>query len=509
MSAAIDLDFELDPAYVPKWRSPVVPWTFCDAARKQLLREAWGIGEITHHMTPSQYEVYQRFLVWQKRRDGGREYLMDISRRWGKSTVGCVWLISLAIQRPRARLIYVGPELKQIKRFVLPLMGNILSDCPPEMQPHFRRTDMIYEFPNSSRIELIGLDKNPDGARGNAIDGCFCDEAAFFRNLEYLLWSVLKPQMLGRPWARVMCASTPPVSPAHIWSEQMIPTAIKRGAHDIRTLEDADQYSTVEIEEMIAELGGREDSRCQREYFCRHVADANMAIVPEFRQVERAIVKEVAPPEHRDCYTAMDPGWADLTACLFGYWHFERAQLVVEDELAESRMNSGRLAALLKLKESQLWGNLKRNSSNGTQKSQPYRRYSDRDHRLLSDLSREHDLVFIRTLKDNPEQAVNALRVAVSSERIMIHPRCEKLIKHLRNGVWKNEQRAQFAWQGGEFGHFDCVAALIYMWRNINRNRNPAPRVVQTYSSDSYNPALAEANKKVSKWARQRNPLLR
>lgn len=500
---------DIDEAYVPRWRSPVVPFSYCDPERKQLLREAWSIGEITHHMTPSQFDVYQRFMTWKARRDGGREYLMDISRRWGKSTVGCVWLISEAIRRPRSRLPYFGPELKQIKRFVLPLMANILSDCPPEMQPKFRRTDLVYEFPNGSRIELIGLDKNPDGARGNAIDGAFCDEAAFFRNLEYLLWSVLKPQMLGRPWARVMCASTPPVSPAHIWSEQMIRDAINRGAHDIKTLEDADQYSIVEIEEMIAELGGREDSRCQREYFCRHVADANMAIVPEFRDYERKIVLEVPAPEWRDCYTSMDPGWADLTAVLFGYWHFERAQLVIEDELAESRMNSRRLADLLKLKEVELWGGIRRMGSNGQQKPQPYRRYSDRDHRLLSDLAREHDLVFTRTLKDNPEQAVNQLRVAISSERIAIHPRCERLIKHLRNGVWKNEQRASFAWHGGEMGHFDLVAALIYMWRNVNRNRNPAPKVVHTYSSEIYNPSLAEANKKVSKWARTRNPLLR
>lgn len=508
MSAAEQLE-DMDDAYVPRWRSPVCPWTFCDPERKQLLREAWSIGEITHHLTPSQFGVYERFLAWKARRDGGREYLMDISRRWGKSTVGCVWLISEAICRPRSRLPYIGPELKQIKRFVLPLMSNILSDCPPEMQPNFRRTDLIYEFPNGSRIELIGLDKNPDGARGNAIDGCFCDEAAFFRNLDYLLGSILKPQMLGRPWARLMCASTPPVSPAHVWSERMIPDAIKRGAHDLKTLEDADQYSLVEIEEMIEQAGGRESSDCQREYFCRHVADANMALVPEFRHVEHKIIQEVGPPEHRDCYTSMDPGWADLTAVLFGYYHFERAQLVIEDELAETRLNSGRLAEQLKLKEAQLWGHLMRNGANGQKKPQPYRRYSDRDHRLLSDLAREHDLVFTRTLKDNPEQAVNQLRVAISGERIIIHPRCQKLIKHLRNGVWKNDERNSFARHGGEMGHFDLVAALIYMWRNVNRTRNPAPKVVHEYEGDTYNAALSESHKKVSRWARHRNPLLR
>lgn len=498
-----------DYAYAPRWTSPVVPWVNCDPVRRQDLREAWGIGEITHHLTPSQFGTFQKLQLWRKRPDGGREFLMDSSRRWGKSALGCTWLISDAVAHPGWRLPYIGPELRQIKRFVLPLMAMILSDCPPDQRPTYFRSDLVYEFPNKARIELIGLDKNPDGARGNAIDGAFCDEAAFFRNLEYLLKSVLKPQMLGRPWARILCASTPPVSPAHVWSTEMIPSAVMRGAHDIKTIEDADQYSEIEIEEMIAEAGGRDHATCQRELFCRHVADETMAVVPEFRNAEAEMVREVEPPEWRDCYTAMDPGWSDLTGVLFGYWHFEKALLVIEDEVAEARLNSAKIAEQVKAKESALWSGVKRLGTNGTIKTQPYRRYSDRDNRLLSDLSREHDLVFARTVKDNPEQAVNQLRVAVQGMRIAIHPRCAMLILHLRNGVWKNEARQAFAWHGGSMGHFDLIAALIYMWRNVNRQRNPAPRIEHIYHDGTYDSALRSETKKVSKWVKPPNRFMR
>lgn len=489
----------------PRWRSPSIPWVACDKQRRDDLRATWQEGDISYHLTPSQYSTYRKYRDWSARDGAGREFLMDSSRRWGKSALGCVVLLEDAIRNPGARLPYIGPELRQIRRFVVPLMSMLLSDCPPELQPRFYRTDLVYEFPhNGSRVELIGLDKNPDGARGNAIDGAFCDEAAFFRNLEYVLRSVLKPQMLGRPWARVLCASTPPVSPSHIWTAEMIPDAVKRGAHDIKTIEDADQYSPQEIEEIIAESGGRDHPTCQRELFCRHIADATLAIVPEYVGAEKDILMAVEPPYWRDCYTTMDPGWQDLTGVLFGYWHFDLAKLVIEDEIAESQMVSGRIAEEIKRKEAMLWPpeTCKRLKSDGSTVPQPYRRYSDRNRRLLGDLSREHNLVFIPTRSDDIEQDINQLRNAIAAKKILIHPRCVMLQQHLRNGVWKNDRHNIFDREGKTMGHFDLISALNYMWRNVNRHRNPAPKVVPQFDSDRRERLINRQDVRVSKWDR-------
>jgi hypothetical protein len=284
----------------------------------------------------------------------------------------------------------------------------------------------------------------------------------------------------------------------------MIPDAVKRGAHDIKTIEDADQYSPQEIEEIIAESGGRDHPTCQRELFCRHIADATLAIVPEFTGVEKDIVIEVQAPIWRDCYTSMDPGWQDLTGVLFGYWHFEMAKLVVEDEIAESQMVSGRIADEIKRKEALLWPpeTCKRLKSDGTTVPQPYRRYSDRNRRLLGDLSREHNLVFIPTRSDDIEQDINQLRNAVAAKKILIHPRCVMLQQHLRNGVWKNDRHNIFDREGKTMGHFDLISALNYMWRNVNRHRNPAPKVVAQFDSDRRERLISSADTRVSKWDR-------
>lgn len=486
----------------PVWVSPVVPWEFCDYERQEALRESWTCGEISHQLTPSQCSTYEKLRSWEERpyAERGREFVLDSSRRWGKSELGCVWLIENCLRKPNQRYLYIGPERKQIEDLTLPIMARILSECPPEMVPHYHQSKRVYEFPNGSRIELYGLDKNPNASRGGAIDGAFLDECGFFKRLRYLLKSVLKPQMLGRIWACLLLASTPPDTPAHPWSEEVVPSAIVRGAHDLRTIEDADQYPVEEIESMIAEAGGRGDPDCDREYFAKHVADASRVIVPEYPAVAKEIVREVEPPRWRDCYTVMDPGWHDLVAVLFGYWHFADAMLVIEDELAEAKLNSSKIAAQVKAKEAQLWAGLQRVGSDGGLKSQPYRRYTDRDPRLVSDLRVEHDLAFSLAKKDTPEQAVNQLRVAIDAQRIVIHPRCVKLQAHLKAAIWKNELHRTFSWQGGLFGHFDLVAALVYFWRNVQRGRNPAPRAAYSIGADSFDARAAVRDTSASKW---------
>ena len=235
--------------------------------------------------------------------------------------------------------------------------------------------------------------------------------------------------------------------------------------------------SREEKDEFIALAGGRKSVSCRREYFAEHVADSTLAIIPEFTDKEQQIVKKVDAPRWRDCYVSLDPGWKDLTGILFGYCWFEKKILVIEDEAAMPMANSKDIAAVVYAKEKQLWGGLRRysrSSSSGT-REQPYMRWSDVKPETLSDLWMEHGLLFNQTKKDNLDDQVNAVRVAVQQERIIIHPRCQKLIAQLRNAVWKNEARKIFANEGRDFGHFDLVAALIYMYRNINWHRNPYP----------------------------------
>jgi hypothetical protein len=483
------------PARAPgeKWTSLVPAFNEATREEKQLLEAAWRAGDLSFLLTPHQAATAKQIDAWEKRRTiGDRLFVVDAARRIGKSYFMAERGLRKARKRKAARIVYVAQTDKQVRNIALPAFHYLLKSCPPALRPTYRRSDRVFEFDNDSRIELVGLDTNPDSARGSGVDDVLLDEAGFFDGLEYLLYDVIWPQMLGRPHASVVAASSPSSTPAHYWSREVVPACIARDAHVKYTLDDADQYTPEEIEAFWQEMGGRTSTRARRELGAEHIADATLSIVPEFIEAEPTVVQAVEPPLWRDCYTSLDPGFHDSSGVLFAYWHFTERWLVVEDEILAPRMNSKVLADAIKEKEAKLWGELRRRGALGsyTDKPQPYLRISDNDLRLLADLRADHDLPFVATKKDDLKSQVNRLRVAIQEGRIRIHPRCKKLILHLKMGVWKKPGHL-FAQGGGagssdeaELGHFDLIAALVYLHRNVQQNRNPTPMLERYVCAD-------------------------
>lgn len=490
-----------------KWQNPVVPWNAATVAQRQLLDAAWRQGELAFQLTPSQCEVHAKIRHWEQH-GKGRVFCLDSGRRWGKSVLLCTIALEDAVRYAGFRVVYLAPTYDMVKKITLPLFAQLLQTCPPALRPTHVKSENAYVFGNGSRIELIGLDTRPDGARGTGVDKVLPDEAAFFDNLEYLVVSILFPQMLGRPHARMVAASTPPVTPMHYWSTDMVPNAAADEAHDRKTLDDASQYSEEEIAFFYSQMpGGRDGVAARREYRAEHIADETMQIVPEFPKVEKDIVRAVEPPAWRDCYVSLDPGFHDMSAVLFGYWHWDEQKLVIEDEIAAARMNSRDLANAIKDKEERLWGDIRRRTSNGQYqlRPQPYLRVSDNDPRLLADLALDHKLTFVPTQKSDLDKQVNALRVGIQTGSILIHPRCKKLCLHMRMGVWK-KAGTLFAREGGELGHFDLIAALTYMWRNIHKRRNPMPTLERMLMPDIKMPTSRPSNDQRWSAAREANP---
>jgi hypothetical protein len=488
------------PKIRERWQNPVVPWAAATPAQRAMLDVAWRGGQLQFQLTPSQCTTHARIRSWEKS-GKGRIFCLDSSRRWGKSVLLVTIALEDALRFPGFRIVYVAPTYDQVKKITLPLFSQLLQSCPPNLLPTYVKSESTFVFGNGSKIELVGLDTRPDGARGTGVDKVLLDESGFFEQLEYLVISIIYPQMLGRMHARLVAASTPPVTPMHYWSTHMVPEAIAQDAHDRRILDDADQYSPEEIAFFYAQMpGGRDGVAARREYRAEHIADETMQIVPEFPKVEESVVCKIEPPAWRDCYVALDPGYHDMSAVLFGYWHWEKQALYVEDELAAARMNSRDLANAIKAIEQKRWAGVRRRAANGQYdtRPQPYLRVSDNDPRLLADLALDHKLSFIATQKDDLEAQINQVRVAIGTHKILIHPRCKKLQLHLRMGVWKKPGHL-FAREGGDLGHFDLIAALAYLWRNVQKRRNPVPTVERMIMPDIRAPT-ATANDNHGRW---------
>ena len=103
---------------------------------------------------------------------------------------------------------------------------------------------------------------------------------------------------------------------------------------------------------------------------------------------------------------------------------------------------------------------------------------------LLQDMSLMHGVHFAPTSKDTLLAMVNELRVFVAQGRLYVSVNCQELIGCLRAGIW-NKQRNQFD-VSDMYGHFDALASLIYMVRNIDQYSNPIPITSTALPSTHY-----------------------
>jgi hypothetical protein len=173
-----------------------------------------------------------------------------------------------------------------------------------------------------------------------------------------------------------------------------------------------------------------------------------------------------------------DPGSApSLYTLNLGYWNFQRAKLVVEAELEFREPTSEDVASALLPLEQRLWGvHFERMVHEGrSDEAKPLKRVSDVDLLFINNLRKLHGIDFVPTRKDDAESQVNELRLWCKHAKIAIHPRCRRTIAHLRAGIKTKNGKDWEIIEG--FGHFDFIADLVYMVRNVDRARNPWPDV--------------------------------
>lgn len=408
----------------------------------------------------------------------GKLYVVNVSRQFGKSYWGVVKAIQTAIQKDKAVIKLATAFLTDLEEFIQPAFEKVLEDCPEELKPKYKTHGNKWVFPNGSQIKLIGLDRKPNGLRGNTIDLIIIDEAGFVKNLDYLYKSVIIPATMHRPDARVVFTSTPPSTPDHPFAG-FCERAEAEDCYSHFTIYDNPMVDEATIQELMKESGGEDSVTWRREYLAELIIDAERAIVPEWTE---DFVLEIEPDQYNKFYhryTAMDLGVRDFTAVLFGYYDFKGAFLYVQDEVTMDgpKMTTPKLKEAIEEKEIEVFG----------KGSKPYRRISDNNNlMLIQDLGSLHSMHFIPTDKDTLEAMVNELRILVGAGRVKVHPRCKMLIGCLKNGIW-TEKHDKFD-RSHIYKHFDHLAALIYLVRNLDKNTNPVPHTFGLNDHSHYIP---------------------
>lgn len=336
----------------------------------------------------------------------------------------------------------------------------------------------------------------------------------------YVRVSVLNPQLLTTGgWT--LNSGTPPKSTAHESAAFFQQAELKPESYDYATLYDNPRLTPEQIEAYLQadadELGmTREEYKAsthyRREWLALVETDPTIAVLPpctpermfgpglkpkpwrddadprewHWNEPGTGPVVRVMPdvPLFRDRYESMDLGFfPHFTHVLFAYWDYARQVLVIEDELQMRQLNDTRLAHLIggawkrddggrrihrvalegedaaKVgpygMEHRLWG-----------EQPPFMRVADNNYPMtLAELSMVHGFVFTATAKDELEAAIVHVCRWIREGKLAVHPRCRHLIAQMQAATW-NKARTEFA-QSAEFGHFDAVAALVYLVRNV------------------------------------------
>jgi hypothetical protein len=369
---------------------------------------------------------------------------------------------------------FVAPTKAQVNQILRPIIRDILSDCPQELKPELKTQDWVYYFPNGSEIQLAGSEAGHyQRLRGGSSWIAIVDEAQDVTDLDDVIGSVLLPTTLTTK-GKILLAGTPPKNADHdfiryIEKSELNKTLVRQ------TIFDNKSITPEELETYIDEVGGKDSEAFRRELMCEIIKDPSTSVVPEFtKEMKKAIVQEWIKPTFYHPYVAMDLGFDDLTVVLFAYYDFRNDKVVIEDEFVVNGvdLHLDKLANTIVDVEFKLWTNQMTNET-----TKPHVRVSDIMPIVVNELTRlsNYQLKWTNADKKDKDASINMMRMMIGKEKVIIHPRCTTLIRHLENVRWASKNNHDTFARSADDGHYDAVDALRYLLRAVDYKKNPYP----------------------------------
>lgn len=209
----------------------------------------------------------------------------------GKTFWSVTKAVEQAIKKPKSQIRYGAAFHTDLYEFIIPAFEKCLEDAPPEVKGKYKSHGSAIVFPNDSRIKLVGLDRSPDGLRGNTLDLVIIDECGFVSNLDYLYKSVIIPATTHRPNAKVILASTPPSTPAHSFVDYCH-KAEREGAYIKLTIDDNPLLTEDVKNQLINELGGINSTTVRRELYCIE-GGTKVTVMSPSGEIKEITIKEL------------------------------------------------------------------------------------------------------------------------------------------------------------------------------------------------------------------------
>ena len=338
-----------------------------------------------------------------------RQKVVVAGRRWGKSILSLMWLLTKEIQ-PGERRWIVGPTYRQLKTTTWPMLRSIMRQYDGAV---INESELSIKLPNDSEIALKGAEQE-NNLRGSGINMVCMEEYSYIK--PHVYEEIIYP-MLTTTQGETLFIGTPN-SFDHLYD------AYLRGQGDDPEWKSW-QYTTVEggfvTEEEIEKAKATMDERTfKTEFLADFVSTGNRAAYNFDRKLHVKQAKELTA----DLFWGVDFNVMYMTAVLG--CRYSDGTIHYFDEIRQSNSNTDQLALAMK----QIAPNINvypdsagRSRSTTSNKS---------DHIILKDHS--YNVIAKRAnppIIDRLNALNRMLQDANGKVRMTVDPKCKYLIKDL------------------------------------------------------------------------------
>lgn len=437
----------------------------------------WDYGRLRYILHPDlQRRTYDFTHLWKKNHQySAKPIVWNLHRAAGKSFELLVMCVERCLAYPGQEVRFGAPSMKQAEEIVERPLQQILSMCPPHLQPEEKYSDFYFRNPRwpqgsqPSALRLVGLKEKARAERGKRSNMFVIDECRDVMDFAYVARDVVAPQF-AKMWNPLfIMSSTPPDSMDHEWISKYVMESMGDDRYMFGPVSQDLDWTEVDDMMMLEQFGSKESPAWMREMECVLISDPERLLVPEFD--DKLHVSEHKRPDSFFPMVAADGGFIDFFACLFGYVDFERQKMIVEDEVVLSRKNSGEIAKEIQKAKDRLYPKTRCTM------------VADMTPQQIADLDQLYKLPFYPAERHDPDAYIATLRDHLVHGKIQISPRCKHLIAQMKAAV-RNDRGKIERTKG--YGHFDAVMALAYMdhaapWHRMPQVTVPKPDFYNTH----------------------------
>lgn len=364
--------------------------------------------QITYKLHDLQYQIFN---------DSSRFVIVSAGRRFGKTVLAVVKMITKALETKKALIWYVCPTYKQAETIAWKMLFEMI---PKNLISKKNEVRLEIQLINGSSICLKGAE-NEDSLRGVGLDFVVLDEYA---DMKVNVWQEIIRPMLSDRQAPALFIGTPK-GKNHFWELFIKGQKKENGfsSYQART-EDNPYIPRSEIKEAKELL----NDRYYRQEYEASFEDYTGLIWPEFEQ-KLHIIEPIEIPDWFEKVGVLDPAVTGTTAVLFSAID-EDGNLYITDEYYEQNKRASEVSEAIKGKANTWFGDpagrQKRVERSGVAFS-IFDEYADNGIQLIA-------------AQNDVNAGINRVAEYFKAGKIRIFNRCKNLIYELERYHWSEEK---------------------------------------------------------------------